>query len=371
VAGQGYLHPELGFAITVPEAASLLDEAETRAVFAVAGEGSERPAILTVELQPIEPGWDSQTFAVEALAAQAAVLGRLRVIDREALEIDGLPAARAVLQRRDDSGEVVVLDEWRIAQEGRGWIISAFCPIASYWALSPLIQATAVSFVPPAAVRPAPRRAALDDGVLTLSAGELSALTDLYEGRAAADDEAARALARLEEARVVERGRPAPQVEALLAVVAAAEVNLPVQRPEPDAIAWCHERQTALLLRLGTERRQLAAVERDRLPGILADLVDLGPRPTASGREPLKTTVAELAGAFADAGGATPAAELVAQRRGHWRIDAQITEPAGHAVLEALDAPGGWWLVRPEASEVTLEPTTASVLWAHLTELAA
>lgn len=98
------------------------------------------------------------------MTAQAAALGRLRVIDRQALEIGSLPAARVVLQRRDDSAEVVVLDEWRIAQRGRGWTISAFCPVASYWALSRLLEASALSFVPPEAAEPAAGRPGYDAG---------------------------------------------------------------------------------------------------------------------------------------------------------------------------------------------------------------
>jgi len=140
------------------------------------------------------------------------------------------------------------------------------------------------------------------------------------------------------------------------------------------AMAWCRAGRAVLLLRLGAGGRQLVEVEGDRLPGILADLLDLGPRPSPPGRAPVRTTVAELADAFAAEPGegapATTAAGLVAQRRGHWRIDARMSDPEGHAFLEALDAPGGWWLVRPEGSEVTLEPTTATALWAHLTELA-
>ena len=374
VAGQVYQHPHLGFAIGLPERGGVIEEEETRATLAVAGEGPDRPAVVTVQVQAIDPEWDSETFAAEALAAQAAVLGRLRVIDRERLLVDELPAVRVLLQRRDDDGQVVVLEEWRIAQRGRGWTVSALCPVGSYWALAPLIGATAASFVPPDAVDPLPARPAFDEasGALTLSAAELTALTDLYEGRSGDDEETGRALARLEEARVVEDGRPAPEVEAMLAVVSGATVKLTVQRPEPDAMAWCREGRAVLLLRLGTGARQLVEIGSDRLPGILADLVDLGPRPTATGREPLTTTVAELADAFAPEPQATgPAAELVAQRRAHWRIDARLADPGGHAILEAIDGPGGWWLVRPEGREVTLAPTTATALFTHLTELSA
>jgi hypothetical protein len=372
--GVVYQHPHLGFAIGLPESGGVIEEEETRATLAVAGEGPDRPAIVTVQVQAIDPEWDSERFAAEALAAQAAVLGRLRVIDRERVLVDDLPAVRVLLQRRDDDGRAVVLEEWRIAQHGRGWTVSALCPIGSYWALAPLIGATAASFVPPDAVSPAPPRPGFDEdsGALTLSAEELTALTDLYEGRPADDEETGRALARLEEARLVEGGRPAPEVEAMLAVVSGATVKLTVQRPEPDAMAWLREGRAVLLLRLGAGGRQLVEVGSDRLPGILADLVDLGPRPEAAGREPMKTTVAELAEAFAPEPQATgPATELVAQRRSHWRIDARLSEPAGHAILEAIDAPGGWWLVRPEGHEVTLEPTTATGLFRHLTELSA
>jgi len=367
VAGVSYVHPELGFAIVLSDAAGVLETSPTRAIFALAGPGSEQPAIVTVAVQPIDPEWDSTRFAREALAAQAAVLGRLRVIDRQPGRIDGLAAERVVLQRQDADGRVVILDEWRVAREGRGWTVSALCPIASYSALVPLLEATSASFVAPDPAVPLPPRPAfdVDAGALTLSAAELRALTDRFEGREPEDEAARDALARLEETGVVEQGRPIEPVAALLATAAAATVKLTVQRAKVDAMAWCFEDRVTLLLRLGEDTRQLVGLTRERLPGVLADLLELGPRPTDPERVAVTTTVAELSAAFAGEGAL---AEFVKARLGHWRIDARLGD--GRAMLEALDAPGGWWLVRPAEREVVLEPTTAGALFAHLAELA-
>jgi hypothetical protein len=379
MAARGYLHPHLRFAIHLPEAASLLEEDETRAVFALAAEGASRPAIVTVQLQAIDPAWDSAAFAAEALGAQAAVLGRLRVIDHGPAEIGGEAAVHALLQRHGTEGPPQVLEEWRVAQQGRGWTVSALCPVTAHWTLAPLIRASAESLVLPDAVAPLPPRPAFDaeSGVLTLAAGELAALTDLYEGRPPADEDSRNAVARLEESGVVEGGRPQPAVADMLAIVGAATLKLSIQRPGAEAMAWWHDGRAALLLRLGEDRRQLTAFAGERLPGILADLLEIGPRPTAPGRTALRTSVDELAELFAAppdataAGPATDPAGVVARRRDHWRVDARFSDPAGQAMLEAIDAPGGWWLVRPEGRQVTLEPATATELWDHLAELAA
>jgi len=49
------------------------------------------------------------------------------------------------------------LEEWRIIQQGRGWTVSALCPVRSCWALAPLLGASAASFVPLEAVTVARR----------------------------------------------------------------------------------------------------------------------------------------------------------------------------------------------------------------------
>jgi hypothetical protein len=370
VSGKGYLHPALGFAIHLPDMASLVSEHDTRALFALATDEVDRPAIVTVDLSTIDPGWDTATFARAALEAQLAVLQPLQVLDHGPADVAGVPAVRALLHHTREDGRAEVLEEWRIAQAGRGWTVSALCPVGAHHALAPLIRATAESLVLPEPVEPLPLRPSLDDGVLALAADELTVLTELHHGRPPADDAGRAALARLEEAGVVEGGAPQPAVAAMLAVVDGATMKLTVQRPGADAMAWWHAGRVALLRRISADRRQLSLVDGARLPGILADRLGVGPRPTAPGREPIRTTVGELAAAFAgDESGRVGA--LVASRRDHWRIDALLLEPEGLAVLEAFDTPDGWWLVRPEGEAVVLEPVTATVLWDHLTELVA
>jgi hypothetical protein len=65
---------------------------------------------------------------------------------------------------------------------------------------------------------------------------------------------------------------------------------------------------------------------------------------------------------------ATTLAAVVSHRHAHWRVDE--VSAGDRAVLEAIDAPGGWWLVRPGRDSVVLEPTDAAALWGHLAELA-
>jgi hypothetical protein len=372
VSGQGYLHPSLGFAIHLPDMASVVEEHDTRVLFALATEEVDRPAIITVDLSTIDPGWDSATFARAALAAQTAVLSPIQVLDHGPAEIAGVPAVRALLHHTREDGRPEVLEEWRIAQQGRGWTVSTLCPVTSHHALAPLIRATAESLVLPEAVEPLPLRPSFDSdsGVLALAAGELKVLTELHRGRPPGEDAGRAALARLEEAGVVVGGAPQPAVAAMLAAVDAATMKLTIQRPGGDAMAWWHEGRAVLLLRIGADRRQLSMLDGARLPSVLADRLGLGPRPAARGRERIETTVQELANAFAGAASGTVGA-LVASRRDHWRIDALLLEPQDLAVLEAFDTPDGWWLVRPEGEAVVLEPVTATVLWDHLAELVA
>ena len=243
-----YRHPGLGFEVEPAGGWSLLEEDDRTAVMAVAPEEASRPAIVTVAAQPIDPGWDAATFAEEALAAQAATPGRLRVIDRAGETIGGLPAVRVVLQRPGDDGEVVVLDEWRVAQDVRGWTVSAYCPIAAYAALAPAVRATAQSLrLPPPGDLPAPR-VTFDpvEGVLSLTADDLTALTEHYEG--GAGDPAG--LAALEAAGVLAGGVVDPLVADMLAAVRAAGLKITVQGRAADAMAWslprpCERRRSA------------------------------------------------------------------------------------------------------------------------------
>ena len=230
------------------------------------------------------------------------------------------------------------------------------------------------------------------EGVVSLTAAQLTALTEQFEHGAPSDPAA---LAGLERAGVVAGGVIDPAVADMLAAVQAAAMKVTVQHAGADAMAWRHEGRAVLLLALDAERRQLTSVDVGRLPGILADLLEIGPRPTAPERTPLTATVEELGRLFAERGdgpaagsegaagaAGTPPGEgdarepvddlagLVARHTDHWRIDAVSTEPPVHAILEAFDAPGGYWLVRPERDEVRIEPTTAAALWAHLAELA-
>ena len=90
----------------------------------------------------------------------------------------------------------------------------------------------------------------------------------------------------------------------------------------------------------------------DCLPGALARLVELGPRPHAPDAAPRRVGAGELARALA-APGESP---LVEGLRRRWRIEAR--RPGIRRVVEVLDTDTGLWLLMPDGAEVDLVPVT-------------
>jgi hypothetical protein len=105
------------------------------------------------------------------------------------------------------------------------------------------------------------------------------------------------------------------------------------------------------------------------LPGVLADLVDLGPRPR-SGTE-LRVPAATLATALANAG---PEREelggVLREPFALTRIEAEPADGSPGVSLELLDTAAGLWLVRADGGDTVLSPTTATRVFRGLVRLA-
>jgi hypothetical protein len=103
---------------------------------------------------------------------------------------------------------------------------------------------------------------------------------------------------------------------------------------------------------LSTPGEDDADLPADRLPGALARLVELGPRPHAADAAPRRVTAGELARALAAPGESA----LVEGLRRRWRVEAR--RPGTRRVVEVLDTDTGLWLLMPDGPEVMLVPVT-------------
>jgi hypothetical protein len=104
----------------------------------------------------------------------------------------------------------------------------------------------------------------------------------------------------------------------------------------------------------------------DLLPGALARLVGLGPRPHRAGAEPRRLDAGVLARALAG-GDPAAAADLLSTLRQRWRVEARW--PGDSRVVEALDTDTGIWLLVPDGADVRLLPVTPTRVFRLLVAL--
>jgi hypothetical protein len=260
--------------------------------------------------------------------------------------------------------------------ERRGWMVSAHCPVVAYPEQVELIRRAAASMVLPPPADP-PRRPArwAADGALHLSDDQLSAIGKVFDGETAAPEP----FAELQAAGVLTGGALDPRVAEMLRVTRQAAFNLIFQRGDTiPGYAWWRDQQASLLLPAGSDYWELRLVAVDEMPGVVADRLDLGPRPTAANRHPIETSADEVDEALRAVRTdeppevATTLPDIAAYRRDHWRLQVQFMEEESHSAwLEAIDAPGGWWLLWRRDGRATLEPADATRLWELLSQLAA
>jgi hypothetical protein len=114
---------------------------------------------------------------------------------------------------------------------------------------------------------------------------------------------------------------------------------------------------------------ELRTYPRDFLPGVLADLIDLRPRPRA-GRGELRVPASTLAAALAaDGPERARLAGVLEEPFALTRIEAEPADGSPGASLELLDTAAGLWLVRADGGDVVLELTTATRVFRGLVRL--
>ena len=165
-----------------------------------------------------------------------------------------------------------------------------------------------------------------------------------------------------------------PRLELMLAAIDAPVCRMHVARDGGAAGISLGRAALVLAVTSTPGRVRLRPFAPEALAGLLAQLVDLGPREPPPGGEPVRLPAAVLADAIARAqapADAPPAAPPDTPRpplhdvRSHWRIVARPAPPGdddGRAI-EALDADGSWWLLTASGSEVELAPVRSERIY--------
>lgn len=198
-----------------------------------------------------------------------------------------------------------------------------------------------------------------DRGRLRLAEPTLQALIAHAADPVAAvlEDDALPELARLRAAGVIRGGESHPAFAgALAAIVRPSLCTLQLSYDGRAMQGWASYEDAALLLpaREGAdERRTLLAVHPTLLPGALARLVGLAPRPRPEGAAPVSYEEGTLDGVI---------------RR--WRLEAAWTLASGTAggtTLEMVDTEGGIWLLQPTDEGTPMAwPVTPTFAWRQL-----
>jgi hypothetical protein len=183
-------------------------------------------------------------------------------------------------------------------------------------------------------------------------------------GVAVQDGDAVAQLAVLAEAGIISGGRAHPAVaDAVAAIVRPDICTLELSHSGKAMQGWVsHEAAALLLPARDDERRTLLALHPTVVPGALAPLVDLGPRPGGGDdREPC-------------------APDAIADVVRRWRLVAEWRLPdetPGSDGLEVIDSATGLWLVTgapvaepPDAAaELLAWPVTPTLVWRHIVRL--
>lgn len=175
--------------------------------------------------------------------------------------------------------------------------------------------------------------------------------------------------AALHDAGLLRDGRPDPARAAELAPLATPEWHLLLETGDAGGEGWTAAGRLVLHTPGEDGVDRLALLPADLLPGTLATLVDLGPRPHAEGAEPLRVRAGDLALALAgsEPQATGPLAAVVGSLRVHWRVEAR--RPGDRRVVEALDTADGIWLIAPDGPDVDLLPVTPTRVFRLLVAL--
>ncbi len=139
-----FRHGELGFSLDLgPDMTVLM---QVPPVIALDSDSSFRPVmVVAAEMTPSETPLD--TWVDGALAAQAAILSDVQLLDRSETPRARLPAIRTLSHHTTDV-DAVALEQWWILDQERGWALAASCAALDYDVLTDDFSQMADSFRP-------------------------------------------------------------------------------------------------------------------------------------------------------------------------------------------------------------------------------
>ena len=151
-----FIHPQLGFAIDVPLGAAIDVDVPPGIALVVreALEATRSPfrANITVVVERLEPGTGLDAYVEGSIEVQAGMLDGFHLLDRAPTEVGGRAAVRTLGHVVKD-GLPVVIEQWRLVDEDRGWAIAASCDVFDFPLVGGTFAACAESLLLPDAAR--------------------------------------------------------------------------------------------------------------------------------------------------------------------------------------------------------------------------
>jgi hypothetical protein len=96
--------------------------------------------LLTVAWRDEAPGATAEAEIEQALAEAGSVL-----LDREPVELAGVPAVRSLILHRGPGGRPTAAEQWRLVAGGRRWTVSALTALADQPEWGPRLAAAAAA----------------------------------------------------------------------------------------------------------------------------------------------------------------------------------------------------------------------------------
>jgi hypothetical protein len=131
-----YRHAELGFTIELPPGIEVHEDLPHVAVLAVersdvVPEGTFR-ASLSVVAEDGPEGLDLDGYVAGSLERETAAMDNLRLLDRDAYELGGVPVVRTLAHYRGGETLAMALEQWRLIARGIGWVITSSSDAISF-----------------------------------------------------------------------------------------------------------------------------------------------------------------------------------------------------------------------------------------------
>lgn len=159
---------------------------------------------------------------------------------------------------------------------------------------------------------------------------------------------------------------PHPAVGRALQVIAAATATLVLLRGGATARGWLGPDASTLSVPVSAHCLEMTCVAPGFVPGLLARLVELKPRPTP-GTGTIELSTADAARLIA-AGLGDPAADSADPRMtvgDHWVVEVSYADGATER-CEVLDTEAGLYSLTAQGNVVSAAPVTATAVWRAL-----